>query len=206
MAYSNNTCKVEGCTNAILHSGICSIHYQRLRRHGSTESLKPRDKVCSVEGCNKKHFGNGLCNTHLSKKWTTPEYKSWIGMKSRCNNENDPGYTHYGGRGIQICSEWRHDYKAFYNYMGDKPTPKHSIDRINVNGNYEPGNVRWANAHTQNANTTANVKTVGVNKSYKGWTARLVVNRKEVLSKRFKKYSDAVESRKQAEELYAVYI
>ena len=82
----------------------------------------------------------------------TPEYNSWCGMKSRCGNVNDSRYSEYGGRGITICAEWEYDFEAFLKYVGPRPSKNHSLDRIKVDGNYEPGNVRWADAPTQSRN------------------------------------------------------
>jgi hypothetical protein len=74
-------------------------------------------------------------------------------MKDRCYNPNVEGYKYYGGRGISICQEWIEDFEAFYQYMGPKPSPDHSIDRWpNGDGNYEPGNVRWATNTQQSQN------------------------------------------------------
>jgi hypothetical protein len=82
----------------------------------------------------------------------TPEYRSWQGAKQRCLNPEDDHYPSYGGRGIQICEEWRDDFTAFFAHMGHRPTILHSLDRINVDGNYEPGNCRWATASEQQRN------------------------------------------------------
>jgi|TARA_Y100000289_G_scaffold51696_1_gene52913 hypothetical protein len=81
-----------------------------------------------------------------------PEYQSWRGMKNRCLNKNFRRYDDWGGRGIKICPEWVDDFQAFYDYMGPKPSPDMSIDRIDNNGDYEPGNVRWATVAQQNSN------------------------------------------------------
>lgn len=79
----------------------------------------------------------------------TSEYKSWASLKERCSNPNGQDWPDYGGRGITVCDRWRDSFEAFFADMGRKPTPKHSIDRIDVDGNYEPGNCRWADAVTQ---------------------------------------------------------
>lgn len=65
-------------------------------------------------------------------------------MKARCSNPNATRYNSYGGRGIRVCTEWVNDFAAFLAHIGPRPSARHSLDRINVNGHYEPGNVRWA--------------------------------------------------------------
>ena len=73
-------------------------------------------------------------------------------MKTRCYNLNCKRYKDYGGRGIKICDRWLNSYEAFEADMGLKPSPDHSIDRIDVNGNYEPSNCRWSTITEQNNN------------------------------------------------------
>ena len=85
-----------------------------------------------------------------------PLYSTWNSMKDRCRNPRNPKYRLYGGRGIRVCSRWE-DFVAFLADMGTKPSPKHSIDRIDNDGNYEPGNVRWATPHQQNRNRRRSV-------------------------------------------------
>jgi hypothetical protein len=80
----------------------------------------------------------------------TPTYYSWAGMKSRCLNPKDSRYKDYGGRGIKVCKEW-HDFRNFLKDMGLRPKG-HTLDRIDVNGNYEPSNCRWATLEMQAAN------------------------------------------------------
>jgi hypothetical protein len=74
----------------------------------------------------------------------TPEYDIWVDMKGGCYNPNHHKYPDYGGRGIMVCDEWRHSFVPFLNHIGKRPDPNLSLDRINNDGNYEPGNVRWA--------------------------------------------------------------
>jgi hypothetical protein len=86
-----------------------------------------------------------------------PEYWIWVGIKERCFNPKKRGFHVYGGRGITICDAWKHDFLAFFAYVGPRPSRSHSIDRKNVNGHYEPGNVRWATKKEQALNTRRNL-------------------------------------------------
>ncbi len=79
-------------------------------------------------------------------------------MKDRCLNINNQYYYNYGGRGIIVCDRWLNSFENFYADMGPKPTNDHSIDRYpNGDGNYEPGNCRWATSREQNNNRRDNV-------------------------------------------------
>lgn len=80
-----------------------------------------------------------------------PLYERWGSMWSRCSNPNVPCWDRYGGRGITVCERWR-DFRLFVADMGEPPSSKHSLDRIDNDGNYEPGNVRWATASEQARN------------------------------------------------------
>lgn len=73
-------------------------------------------------------------------------------MIQRCHNERHKDYENYGGRGITVCDRWRNSVGNFLSDMGPRPSRKHSIDRIDVNGNYEPANCRWATITQQNQN------------------------------------------------------
>ncbi len=85
------------------------------------------------------------------------ERNRWYGMIQRCENPRSVHFARYGGRGIGVCRRWRDSYDAFLADMGRAPSPKHSIDRINNDGNYEPGNCRWATAQEQQRNRRNNV-------------------------------------------------
>lgn len=92
----------------------------------------------------------------------SPEHRAWVHMKQRCTNPKTRHWKHYGGRGISVCKEWIGSFLAFYAHVGSRPTPRHSIDRIDVNKGYEPGNVRWATQQEQ-INNTRTVRLITIN-------------------------------------------
>ena len=89
----------------------------------------------------------------------SPEAVAWRGAKARCRNPGDSRFNSYGGRGIAVCERWlgRQGFAHFLADMGPRPSPGHSLDRIDVNGNYEPGNCRWATKEQQDNNKRATV-------------------------------------------------
>ena len=106
-------------------------------------------------------------------------YGIWKGMKERCYSANSQAFHNYGGRGIRVCSRWLHSFESFCSDMGERPTPKHSIDRIDNNGDYEPSNCRWADLPTQinNSRIVRKVKAAGEELSLSQWARRLGVSR-----------------------------
>jgi hypothetical protein len=85
-----------------------------------------------------------------------PEYQIWMAVKMRCTNPKNIGYPDYGGRGITLCGEWAESFESFYEYLGGRPDKDYSIERINNELGYIPGNVRWATKKEQANNTRAN--------------------------------------------------
>ena len=116
-----------------------------LLRRGNTKSC----------GCwNSVSLAN-LKRTHAMRY--SPEYSSWRNMKNRCLNKNVDAFKYYGGRGITVCDRWLESFENFYEDMGLRPTPEHSIDRLDSNGNYEPSNCKWSTKKEQMRNTRVNI-------------------------------------------------
>jgi hypothetical protein len=114
----------------------------------------------------------------------TPEHAIWRVMLSRCTNPNDNAYARYGERGISVCQRWK-KYENFLKDMGRRPSSQHSIDRINNNGNYEPGNCRWATKKEQarNRRVTFWLTINGETRSLAEWVERAGLNYNTVYSR-----------------------
>lgn len=124
------------------------------------------------ETARRKTKHGGTKNRHQ-----TPEFRCWVGMRQRCYNQNCTGFKYWGGKGVAICARWN-GIDGFANFladMGPKPTASHSIDRINSDGNYEPGNCRWATRKEQNRNTRQNrrITYAGKTQCLKDWAIEL---------------------------------
>lgn len=185
-------CTAINCQNHFYAKNVCRKHYKKLVKYGDpNKSINEHHNGCSITDCDRPHKGKSYCSIHYDQwklhgdplKWvkekhgmeSSTEYASWRHIKDRCLNPNDAKYSYYGGRGIGMCDEWRKSFNSFYRDMGKKPHVSYSIDRIDVNGNYEPSNCRWASPYTQavnrrlqRSNTTG---FVGVSKAKNKWIA-----------------------------------
>ncbi|HFK1476726.1 hypothetical protein OCF13_26385 [Bacillus tropicus] len=155
-------------------------------------------------GCYNKEATSKRAKIHGNSK--TPEYSAIISIIGRCENPKNPEYNNYGGRGISVCERWRSSPGLFVEDMGERPSPNHSIDRIDVNGNYEPSNCRWATLSEQGHNkrvserSSTGITGVSYEKKSNKYRACLKVNGKNYRSKRFDNIEDAIQARKELEE------
>jgi hypothetical protein len=116
------------------------------------------------------------CLRHASARFHghsySAEYRIWGGIKTRCLRPTSQNFKYYGGRGITICSRWSDSFPAFLADVGRRPTKQHSLDRIDNDGNYEPGNVRWATKREQGNNRRGNVRVSmdGITRTVSEWS------------------------------------
>jgi hypothetical protein len=135
---------------------------------GATAPLDASNlKAAKTKGCNN-------CSHRTHSRTGTPTYSSWQAMLARCADPNATGYKNYGGRGITICERWRYSFEAFLEDMGERPAGM-SLERRDVNGNYEPSNCRWATHKEQHNNRTNNhlISHNGETKTQQEWADQL---------------------------------
>ncbi|AFV80851.1 putative HNH endonuclease [Staphylococcus phage SA5] len=145
-------CKMYEC---LCECGEVIIVRSSTLRQGKIKSCGCESNKIHSELMRERNTTHGLSSN--------PMYQRWLGMKQRCYDVNAINYKNYGGRGIEICEEWKNDFKKFYDYMGDPPNENYQIDRINNDGNYEPGNVKWS---TRSENST-NIRKKSTHNIYK---------------------------------------
>ena len=180
--------------NKILWLCECECGNERNVSGNSLRSGRSNSCGCYDFKLNKtKHFSSDL-----------PEYRIWKAMKTRCDNPNADNFIHYGAKGIKVCERWQ-IFENFYKDMGSRPTVNHSIDRINVNGNYEPNNCRWV-THTQQVRNVglrkdnlSGCKGVVFNTKSNKWTSAITINGKRMHLGYYNELEEAIKVRKNAE-------
>lgn len=125
-------CSVEECNRAFYAKTYCQAHYERVLSKGDTCTDVPV----------RTRYNHGLNKHYL--------HRTWQHMRERCNNKNHPQYRDWGGRGIKVCERWD-NFANFVEDMGDRPEGL-TLDRIDNDGDYEPGNCRWATRLQQTLN------------------------------------------------------
>ena len=123
--------------------------------------------ILIVEASNLKHGRTRSCGcfkieetikrSTIHGKRHTPEFTIWVDMRRRCNSQTNLAYHNYGGRGITVCDTWDSSFAAFYEDMGPRPTPKHTLDRIDNMQGYNPENCQWATRYTQSRNKRSTI-------------------------------------------------
>lgn len=106
-----------------------------------------RSRSCgclSAETAVAVHQKHGRCNS--------AEYTAWVNMRKRCSDQKSKSWPNYGGRGIKVCPEWDQSFEAFHSHVGDRPGEGFELDRIDNDGDYRPGNVRWVTKAENNKN------------------------------------------------------
>lgn len=113
----------------------------------------------------------------------TSTYKSWSGAKARCNNKSNKDFPRYGGRGIKFCKRWN-KFENFLSDMGEKPA-RHSLDRIDNDGDYKPSNCRWATSRTQSRNKRSNriITAFGISQPIQAWAEKFCLNKVTLLDR-----------------------
>jgi hypothetical protein len=131
-------------------------------------------------GCLQRAAAASAATTHGMYK--SAEYRSWQGMKARCHDPANKAYFNYGARGVAVCDRWRNSFAAFLEDMGPKPSPTHSLDRIDNNGDYSPDNCRWATREQQQNNLRTNRMLTynGKTQSLSRWAKELGIRRKTI--------------------------
>lgn len=160
---------------------LCQCECGKITKVKSYNLTSNHTKSC---GCLKNKAYN-----YSHKQSKTRLYDIWIGIKTRCNNKNSKSYKNYGGRGIKVCDEWLKDFLNFYDWAINNGYQEDlTIDRIDINGNYEPSNCRWADKITQANNTSRNkfINYNGENHTIAEWARKLNKNYKN-LHKKIKK-------------------
>jgi hypothetical protein len=130
---------------------LCRCDCGQPHRMRQTNLKRGRRQSC---GCAKSAWASADNAGYTDEE--RPLVRILRGMEQRCHNPKNKNYANYGGRGIEVCTEWRQDPKAFIQHIGPRPSPQHTVDRKDNSKGYEPGNVRWALPTEQGRNTRLN--------------------------------------------------
>ena len=150
---------------------ICDCGGETATTRGNLKTGKAQSCGCRIKDVNiALRQTHGMAGKH-------PLYQTWSSMRKRCNCPTDHAYPRYGGRGISVCARWD-NFETFIEDVGERPSARHSIDRKDNDGNYEPGNVRWATAREQEHNkaTCLHLTFLGRTQAATDWANQLGLN------------------------------
>lgn len=145
--------KLDGFVRNRVSVWLCFCDCGTWKKVRSANLLNANTQSC---GCLQRDAFGSISRTHGMSG--SPEHRAWKHMRNRCYNPNVKEYPYYGGRGIKVCDRWLESFENFFADMGQRPSSSHSIDRFpNGDGDYEPGNVRWATDLEQSRNRSNNL-------------------------------------------------
>lgn len=175
--------------NHTLWECVCDCGNICTKTRSSLISKNVKSCGCMKIDAGRRRIKHGRSNT--------PEYRAWRGIINRCYRKKERNYCDYGGRGISVHKDWINSFQKFFDYVGERPSPKHSIDRINNNGNYEPGNVKWSTIFEQavnkrkRKNTMSKYRGVSQSPNKKKWLANIASHNRNYCIGTFKTEKEA---------------
>lgn len=160
----NTNCTVPGCSRSHYGHGYCQLHYGRWRKHGDPTKVAFR------------RTEHGMSHS--------PEYVVWASMLSRTRYPSHGSFANYGAKGIGVCDRWQ-EFVHFFADMGPRPSPAHSIERVDNDRGYEPDNCRWATLQEQRRNMRQNrhITVDGVTRIATDWARDFGINPNTFLSR-----------------------
>lgn len=166
----------QGVVECLCDCGNRKFETPKMLRRGHSKSC----------GClRREQPGNSECFplVHGESKHPTSEYRSWISMKERCLKPQSASYLRYGAVGITVCDKWLHSYETFLSDMGRKPTPQHTIDRVDGSKGYSPENCKWSTKReqAQNRSSTINLTFGDVTLPVVEWARKLGLHKSTIL-------------------------
>ena len=162
------------CSDRILCRCECGLERTIL----AMSLLRGDSKYCGKYSRHPEVRTNATKHGENAAGQKTKEYQAWLHIKARCLNHNCAVYSYYGGRGIRMAPAWERSFDAFLKDVGRAPSLKHTIERIDTNGHYEPGNVKWATALEQARNKRRNIRLEfnGETMPIADWAARIGIS------------------------------
>jgi hypothetical protein len=175
--FHRERCRADGlrpqcraCTNS-KNAARAAVNRDRKRAYDRERRTRLGEQLLERKRASNRKYRERRCAEERLRRLRCPERTIWNSMKARCGNPRNAAFSRYGGRGISVCARWRDSFECFLADMGARPSPQHSLDRIDVDGNYEPGNVRWATCVEQARNKRSSrlVSIDGVTRTVAEW-------------------------------------